>query len=78
VFLVSAEAPKNPVKVRAGQIGADKRWAGHAPVVARMGDLTIPQRRLIQAMIDALPRQEAARDPVQTRSASDTESGPQT
>jgi hypothetical protein len=57
--LIAAE--KNPTKVRAGQIGAAKRW-GPEPRVVRLDELDAPQRRLVLALIDAA-RQERAREP---------------
>jgi hypothetical protein len=42
---------KNPTKVRAGQLGARKRW-GETRIV-RLADLTEPQRRLVVALVDA-------------------------
>jgi hypothetical protein len=30
---------KDPVKVKAGRIGAEKRWTGHEPVVIRLADI---------------------------------------
>jgi hypothetical protein len=38
--------------VRAGQLGARRRW-GEEPRIARLDDLTPPQRRLVQALISA-------------------------
>jgi hypothetical protein len=43
---------KDPVKVRAGTIGARQRW-GDTPRVLRLDDLTPPQRRLVVALVDA-------------------------
>lgn len=48
---------KNPVKVRAEQIGARTRW-GAEPRVLRLDELTGPQRRLVLALVDAA-RKEA-------------------
>jgi len=55
---------KNPRKVAAGQAAARVRWAGHAPGVVRIADLTSEQRRLIVALIDAArsEKQRAAAD----------------
>ncbi len=50
---------KNPVKVRAGRIGATKRW-GTEPRVVRLHDLSDAQRRLVRALVDAA-RREAGR-----------------
>ena len=44
---------KDPVKVRAGTIGAKARWDGHDTRVVRLGDLTPEQRRLVLALISA-------------------------
>ena len=44
-------APKNPAKVRAGQISAEKRWGPRR--VVRLDSLTPEQRRLVLALIDA-------------------------
>lgn len=57
---VLVSAVKNPVKVRAGTIGARTRW-GTEPRVVRLDELTAPQRRLVLALVDAA-RQEAARE----------------
>jgi hypothetical protein len=46
-----ASATKDPTKVRAGKIGARARWG--EPRVARLDDLTLPQRRLVLALIEA-------------------------
>ena len=54
-------AAKDPVKVRAGQIGARSRW-GPEPRIVRLDELTAPQRRLVMALVDAA-RQEAVREP---------------
>jgi hypothetical protein len=45
-------AIKDPVKVRAGTIGARKRW-GDQPVVVRLDSLTSEQRRLVVALVEA-------------------------
>lgn len=44
---------KDPVKVRAGQLGAQKRWGPTGTRVVRISDLTPEQRRLVLALIDA-------------------------
>jgi hypothetical protein len=44
---------KDPVKVRAGTIGARARWDGHDSKIVRLGDLTSEQRRLVLALISA-------------------------
>jgi hypothetical protein len=45
-------ATKDPIKVRAGQTGARKRW-GEEPRVVRLDDLTPAQRRLVLALVEA-------------------------
>ena len=47
----STAPPKDPIKVRAGRIGADVRW--RQPRVVSLTDLTGEQRRLVLALIDA-------------------------
>lgn len=42
---------KNPVKVRAGQIGARVRWG--APRLVRIDDLSPEQARLVRALVEA-------------------------
>lgn len=42
---------KDPVKVRAGQIGANARWG--PPRVVRLDELTPDQRRVVVAMLEA-------------------------
>lgn len=42
----------NPIKQRAGRIGARVRW-GDTPRVVRLDDLTAPQRRLVLALVAA-------------------------
>jgi hypothetical protein len=44
--------PKNPVKVRAGALGALARWGGE-PHILRLDTLTPEQRRLVMALVDA-------------------------
>ncbi len=44
---------KNPIKVRAGRIGAEARWGPPGTRVVKIGDLTIEQRRLVLALVDA-------------------------
>jgi hypothetical protein len=44
-------AVKDPVKVRAGSIGARRRWGERR--IVRLDDLTAPQRRLVLALVDA-------------------------
>jgi hypothetical protein len=44
---------KDPVKVRAGTIGARARWADHQPDRVKLSDLSSEQRRLVLALIAA-------------------------
>jgi hypothetical protein len=45
---------KNPIRVRAGQMGAAKRWSNPANRrVVRLHDLTPEQRRLVLALVEA-------------------------
>lgn len=46
-------ATKDPTKVRAGTIGAHKRW-GEQPRVVRLDELTPQQRALVVALIAAV------------------------
>jgi hypothetical protein len=48
---VQATAPKNPVKVRAGQIGSRARWG--PPRHVRLDSLTIEQRNIVLALVEA-------------------------
>ena len=68
--MVSAARDPNPVKQRAGLIGARKRW-GAEPRIVRLDALTPPQRRLVLALVNAA-REEAAPD-VETEAAISTE-----
>ena len=43
--------PKNPAKVRAGQIGARQRWGPKR--ILRLDQLDADERRLVQALLDA-------------------------
>jgi hypothetical protein len=54
--------PKDPVKVRAGQLGAQKRWADHAARTVRLDELTPEQRRLVLALVEAAKSGEKAVD----------------
>lgn len=45
-------AAKDPTKVRAGQLGAQKRW-GEQPRIVRLDDLTASQKRLVVALVEA-------------------------
>ncbi len=60
-------ATKDPVKVRAGLAGSRIRW-GPVTRVARLDELTDPQRRLVLALV-AAAKEEAAPD-VSTDAAS--------
>ena len=51
---------KDPVKQRAGHIGARRRWGD--PGVVRLDELTAPQRRLVLALVEAA-RAEQSRTP---------------
>jgi hypothetical protein len=42
---------KDPTKVRAGRVGAERRWG--SPGVVRLDELTPPQRRLVLALVEA-------------------------
>lgn len=44
---------KDPIKVRAGEIGARKRWGDHPTRVVRLDSLTPEQRRLVLALVAA-------------------------
>lgn len=44
-------AEKNPVKVRAGAIGARNRWG--PPRIIRLDELTIEQAVLVRALVEA-------------------------
>lgn len=53
-------AIKDPAKVRAGEIGARKRWSGHQPRIVRLDDLSPEQRRLVLALVNAARSKEKA------------------
>jgi hypothetical protein len=55
---------KDPTKVRAGTIGAYRRW-GPEPRVVRLDDLTPPQRRLVMALVDAARAESRANQSVE-------------
>lgn len=60
---MSGALSKNPTKVRAGQAGALKRWGPPGTRTINIGDLTPPQRRLVQALAEAVRTEgEAAGD----------------
>lgn len=47
--------PKNPVKARAGHLGADARWADPAARrMVRLDELTPAQRGVVLALIDTM------------------------
>ncbi len=52
--------PKNPVLVEAGRRGAERRWGPRR--VVRLDDLTVEQRRLIMALVDAAKAAKVADD----------------
>ena len=52
---------KNPVKVRAGQVGARKRW-GDYPRILRLDELPLEKRRIILALVDLGKPEEKAVD----------------
>jgi len=58
-------ATKNPAKVRAGKIGAAKRWGTEprTPRVVRLDSLTSEQRRLVIALVEAARQEGAAPEP---------------
>lgn len=56
---MASVSEKDPVRVRAGQIGARARWG--PPRVVRLDALTHEQARLVLALIDAT-KSEAATD----------------
>jgi len=58
-MIEAVSVSKNPVKQRAGQLGARRRWG--EPGVVRLDQLTAPQRRLVLALVDAA-RAEQQRD----------------
>ena len=51
---------KDPVKAKAGRIGARKKWAGHVPRLVSLDALTPSQRRLVLALVDAAKEEAAA------------------
>jgi hypothetical protein len=65
--LDSPEAPpaRDPKKVRAGQIGAEARWHERTPRVLHIEDLTIEQRRLVLALVEAARSAKPAPQPSQ-------------
>ncbi len=53
-------ASKDPTKVRAGRIGAEARWGPPGTRTVKIGDLTVEQRRLVLALVDAAKKAPAA------------------
>lgn len=51
--------PPKLTKAEAGRLGATQRW-GDGPRVVKMADLRPEQRRLVQALVDALRANERA------------------
>ncbi len=51
--MLSTAKPRDPLKVKAGKIGAAVRWADHANKTVRIDDLTADQRRLVMALVAA-------------------------
>jgi hypothetical protein len=54
---------KDPAKVRAGTIGAARRWADHDRRVVRLDALRPEARRLIISLIEAARAAEAVAEP---------------
>lgn len=52
--------PKNPIKQRAGRVGAEVRWANHQRRIVRLDDLTREQRAVVLALVDAARSAKAA------------------
>lgn len=50
---VSVSGPPKLTKAEAGALGGHRRWAGHAPKVLHIEDLTAEQRRLVLALVEA-------------------------
>jgi len=50
--------PKNPILVEAGRRGAQKRWGPPGTQAVYIGDMSVPQRRLVLALVEAV-REEA-------------------
>ncbi|MCI0583175.1 MAG: hypothetical protein L0227_09850 [Chloroflexi bacterium] len=50
---MSVSSSKDPVKVRAGELGARARWGGEPPRVVRIDDLPPSLRRLVLALVSA-------------------------
>ncbi len=53
-------ASKDPTKVRAGRIGAEARWGPLGTRTVKIGDLTVEQRRLVLALVDAAKKAPSA------------------
>jgi hypothetical protein len=58
--LVSATTPKEAWRVRAGQIGARRRWG--PPRSIKLADLTPDQRRAILSYLEVAKHEKAASD----------------
>jgi len=46
-------ASKDPTKARAGRMGAEARWGPVGTRVVKIGDLSVEQRRLVLALVNA-------------------------
>lgn len=44
---------KDPIKARAGRLGAERRWAEHLPAIVKIDDLNPDQRLLVLALVRA-------------------------
>jgi hypothetical protein len=51
---------RDPVKVKAGRIGARKRWDGHTPRVVRLDALLPEERRVVEALLELKRSRERA------------------
>ena len=60
--------PSDPVKVKAGRIGARARWADHVPVIIRLRDVEDPE---LKAAYLALHRLGESRNPAVTAETRD-------
>jgi hypothetical protein len=69
---------KNPVKVRAGTLGAQKRWRGHVPAIVRLADLLPEEAEVVRALLRLkAAREDQESDPPDTKEASPADSGAQ-
>lgn len=64
---------KDPRRVAAGKAGMRARWAGHAPAVVRIDDLSPEQRRLVLALVEAARSNEEAAAEIQTPATAELE-----